>query len=520
MIVRSRKLALVSLAAAYVAFLPQFYQIYKRSNRYAMGWNGEDGAALATALCLTAGLIFALGLLVVAVRGVKEVLKPLSAVFACLWSAFLFFIVFRTAISICVRSGTAQLITASFSSAWVKLLCYAVLPVVFYLLFPAKWPRIIEGACVLVSPAVAMLLVSLAFWSAGDPEIMVSDSVEQVGGGKQPDYFIFLFDGWSPERTFDPELKLVGDLPNLTRFLGEAVFYKDAYSPGTATARSVSRFLFQDETSEWAAYENLSGSAMEGFTADQDSIFEMLDENAGRYRMLSGNYLNYPVIFGDRLDYLHSEKLFVGSADIGYIGKLQLYLVSQIAWWRHIPGLGRAYEWLRRPLIKQYLHEKMFKVFVECAENHPDRGMIAFVHFLVPHAPYVWKNGARCPRFRPDLWDHTLENYKNNLMALDEMIGKLMDFLVQQGRYEDATIVLMSDHNWYDDPRYSYLRETGASRAVDGDKRNILKHVPLIIKFPHQKNEDVITNTVFTIDLVKLIKNHEVKAARGHNLCR
>ena len=110
-----KRLGLISLAAAYVAFLPQFYQIYKRSNRYAMGWNGEDSAALATALCLIAGLIFALGMLVVAVRGVKEVLKPLSAVFACLWSAFLFFIVFRTAISICARSGTAQLITAWFS---------------------------------------------------------------------------------------------------------------------------------------------------------------------------------------------------------------------------------------------------------------------------------------------------------------------------------------------------------------------------------------------------------------------
>lgn len=430
--------------------------------------------------------------------------KRFSLAIQMLWAIAISAIILRTAVAIYDRSHPEALISLG---AWSKISLYIGVPVLLSVCFRSAYNHFIEGLYLLLSPAVGLLLIQSIIWIT--PSNLQQDGIsvpaERAGTN---DLFIFIFDGWSYERTFDAERKLVDDMPNLSHVMDNATFYARAYSPGVVTELSMTRFLFQNETDEWTSYRKLHGTHGTGITPGGKCIFDLLDPNRRMARIVTGAYINYPVIMENYADYIYREPLCVGGAKFGYLGKCQLYLSSQMAWLRHVPFLNRYSDELRNPLVKEYVCEQAINKFADYLKLCGEWGVQAVVHINLPHKPYIMKNGSRCSRYKSDFYEDTLENYKGNLLLVDQKVGQLMQLLKESRRYDDATIILTSDHSWRDDPSpdNNCKGKNTTSEQIDKIKQHCWKHVPLIIKRSRQENAKVITNVVYTVDIVPLIQ--------------
>ena len=79
-------------------------------------------------------------------------------------------------------------------------------------------------------------------------------------------------------------------------------------------------------------------------------------------------------------------------------------------------------------------------------------------------------------------------------LRLYALIGTFMDTLEQTGRFDDATVILTSDHTWNNDPdRYN------------GRIHSPSTHVPLLIKLPQQQHTRNVTARFRTHELRRII---------------
>ncbi|HWK11079.1 MAG TPA: sulfatase-like hydrolase/transferase, partial [Vicinamibacterales bacterium] len=70
----------------------------------------------------------------------------------------------------------------------------------------------------------------------------------------------------------------------------------------------------------------------------------------------------------------------------------------------------------------------------------------------------------------------------------DSVIGQLIDHLRSSGKFDDALVIMTSDHSWRPDPM-----EPIANWTIDPSRRR----VPLYIKLPHQQQGQLISKTVY-----------------------
>jgi hypothetical protein len=80
-----------------------------------------------------------------------------------------------------------------------------------------------------------------------------------------------------------------------------------------------------------------------------------------------------------------------------------------------------------------------------------------------------------------DVMDGTPDDYRLNLRHLDRVVGHFVDTLRAAGRFDDALIIVTSDHSWRTDP-------TLANPAA----ADLVRHVPLLIKTPGQSDARTI----------------------------
>jgi arylsulfatase A-like enzyme len=155
-----------------------------------------------------------------------------------------------------------------------------------------------------------------------------------------------------------------------------------------------------------------------------------------------------------------------------------------------------------------------------------DKPAFAAIHLLPPHAPYIppapflgsrsgWYDGgiitARMlhlfdslyPEDQVDVRDETrraaIAQYEENVRFADHLVGRLVDDLKRQGRYDDALIIVTSDHGeaFYEHGLFlhtSYLYEE-------------FIRVPLVVKWPRgfEGFSPVVDTPVSLIDIAPTI---------------
>ncbi len=340
--------------------------------------------------------------------------------------------------------------------------------------------------CLVVSPALAIITFQILSMSTfpvkNDP--LPPAAVQPVvltGGPVQKDadtpVYIFIFDGWSYERTFQ-DGEIHPKLKNLNQFAERAAVFHRARSMGTCTKYSLPAFLYQaDAKTVWRG--NQVGFQQNGqwirpnhFTG----IFNLANE--ARYRtFMIGFGVPFQVFVDGEIDCCRSyHTINVGQ---GVFGKAGIHCFSAMHYWTD-PLFAKLYREHKYQLFDaQYLY--LYKVMANDIEmvigRQPSKTLAVF-HYPLPHFPYIRDEKGHYTRSQLKMEPISEETgYHRNLVLMDKRLGRFVELMKEAGRFDSALVILTSDHSWRHDPQ----------RMNKKDDEENLRHVPLLIKFPHQE---------------------------------
>lgn len=120
------------------------------------------------------------------------------------------------------------------------------------------------------------------------------------------------------------------------------------------------------------------------------------------------------------------------------------------------------------------------------------RYQLVLIHFSIPHLPTIG-------HYRKKDKDHSPEDYKENLIVMDQTFAKLREIMESKGFWDNTTVILSSDH-WLRKKKYIY------DHQID-------HRVPFILKLAGHKESIVYEpafNTIITHDLILALLNKEI----------
>jgi arylsulfatase A-like enzyme len=139
--------------------------------------------------------------------------------------------------------------------------------------------------------------------------------------------------------------------------------------------------------------------------------------------------------------------------------------------------------------LQQRLTDDIERVLRDAPAN-----TFAVFHFPLPHKPFLFEADGSLRSHAAGLFDNTAANYQNNLRQLDRVVGRFVSTLHNADKYDDAMIILTSDHTWRHDP--------DVKRSMTDDE---LTHVPLIVKLPGAMHVGDQVSEMSTAEITSLI---------------
>ena len=146
-----------------------------------------------------------------------------------------------------------------------------------------------------------------------------------------------------------------------------------------------------------------------------------------------------------------------------------------------------------------------------------------FAHSLLPHEPYVYLRSGQeftgdprlvglnqAGRWTTDSWPVTLA-YRRHLMQVeyvDAVVGSVIERLTAEGLYDEALIVVTSDHGVSFRPG-QYFKGFSAANLAD------IMSVPLLIKAPHQRRGRIDDSNIQSVDVMPTIASMLMSSSPG-----
>jgi arylsulfatase A-like enzyme len=138
-----------------------------------------------------------------------------------------------------------------------------------------------------------------------------------------------------------------------------------------------------------------------------------------------------------------------------------------------------------------------------------DDPFLAYLHLLLPHQPWLAREDGTQYDLpgdnddEPDVsapWRARVTRQRQLLQAeyTDRLLGLILDRLKEVGEYDDALIVVVSDHGVSFEPEES-------TRSVSAENLEQIAYAPLLIKAPGQVGGSIDDANLMSIDLAPTI---------------
>jgi hypothetical protein len=443
----------ISLGLAALLNLRQVYYLAKPANRFMLHWERSDALALIADICLTAAALYALCALLGRAR--SPLLRRLRA-------PLLVFV---------AVSGALATLTFLEPPAWTERAGWGAawgLAALVFFRAGARVERFLLRAGLVGAPVALATFAQLLSWTPwGDP-LDPLEAPAPARTGKTPTY-VFVFDGWSYEESAGEDGRFHEFLPSLRALAAKSLVFQRAVSPWWETELSLPRLVFgRDEAWSFEKAEDEAfwvGDGQRQRIADQPSIFTPF-ARAGYHTVLTGFYLPYRRLLGPDAQVVRSEPhLPRGGA---FLERMQVRALSG-ARFLVGPGSSRLFHELYQDRYSEHWYRVNRRVFddaMRVLEDWPDATFL-FAHAPLPHAPFVFDaDGSYRGPYRGDRDRGTRADYRLSLRYLDLLVGEIAARLEARDRFDQALLVLTSDHGW---------------KRRD---RRVL-HVPLILKLPY-----------------------------------
>lgn len=364
----------------------------------------------------------------------------------------------------------------------------------FLLLITYLWRRSTPARA---NAALAGLLAAFAAGSAVLPQVSGSASEAQgvmLGADLSPRLVILLSVDtlrWDALPMYSPEAV---DTPSLSELAGDSIVFQRAYSAGPWTKPGV--FSFLTGTSPW----------VHGVVGFEDRLPEGLPTLAER--MGEAGYWTAGIGHNPWLTQLGSHG---GSSR----GMDTFDFSPQI----NVPQ-SRAFQtaaWMfRGPMRHLTETEDLTDRAIALLRGGNDRATFLWLHYFDPHAPFqppaefLPKSGGVSPyeggfdvheydlksgklRLSAEQRDWVRRLYDAEIRYVDASIGRLIEDLKERGVYEDALIVLTSDHG-------EEFWEHGNVHHAHSLYEELIR-VPLMIKLPNSAARSTVEAAVSTVSL-------------------
>jgi hypothetical protein len=318
---------------------------------------------------------------------------------------------------------------------------------------------------------------------------------QQAANGKLPRILWVILDELDYEWAFEKR-EIIPWLPELNRLPHETFAASHAYPPGNLTLHSLPALL---------TGRLVAGSIPEGnrelliHFAGEDGIKKWSEQpnvfsetlKLGGHTQLIGWYHPYGRILGRSLN----ECTWMPEA--GYSHRSFLEIMPD-----YFSQCQDDFFSPRQPLVSKQHHQLIYRIIREkalkCIENLQPG--ITFLHYPIPHPPYIYDRAAG------KISTTNQSEYLDNLVLADKTWGELRKRMEDLKVWNQAMLVLSSDHYWKDKDRYHFSQD---------------RRVPFFIHFPQQLTSGVYDrpfNTLVTKDLILAALRGEIsdmESARG-----
>ena len=278
----------------------------------------------------------------------------------------------------------------------------------------------------------------------------------------RPPVVWIVFDEWDFDLTFAREDAAV--FPEIDRLSRQSVFFEHAKAAGKVTLVAIPSLLTGIPVLDFRALNASTGKLKnEAFPGNVETIFDVAAREGYRSSIV-GWYHPYCRLFGEQLESCYWDQsampVLVPHSDPF---RKAVAMLRESVDLEYLPGIGVSNTIQRH--IGRY--EPMLKESERVAVRKG--AAFSFLHLPVPHPPFFDHQHHQIPA--------SPQTYVNGLQRADEALGRIRQHMEQAGVWDEALVVVTSDHPY----RYQYLGGYGNG------------HIPLMIKFPHQTSGAVHT---------------------------
>lgn len=328
---------------------------------------------------------------------------------------------------------------------------------------PVRARSVILGSIAVLSPLTVVVWANVLRHGLHGVTVEIRQAEPPAVVPERPSVFVFVFDELDPRFLYEGR-DVRSRYPRLRQFGATADHYHRANSPGTETLTSMMGLLRGrpiDAVDD--SGPRLTDSRGAVVRMDGDNVFARARRRG--YRTVLYGWLHpYCELLEGSLDQCRSFSI-ANYASVGRsFSPLNPVFTNLIVLPDQLP-----FALLRNPVCSRFQHGLVSRTYERTVASFEGSApLFMFVHFSIPHLPFVYDGERYAPAVNPFLQDVT--NYERQLGHVDYLFGRLLDELARDGRLEGSFVALLSDHGY----RVMY----------PGRKA---RRVPLIVKRPFQQ---------------------------------
>ena len=362
------------------------------------------------------------------------------------------------------------------------LICWSLITLMFPFIAGFFALKIKISYSVLEKVINICILPSVLFIYYALPSEFTTLKIEKpLKNGVRPPVHFILFDMLSYDFMFQNE-EINPKYTNFRSFSKEASIYLNTYSPASTTGQVIPRLLSGVDFEKTGHNANIwqvqkvDASKVVNISSCE-SIFSLFD-NVG-YNVFLRAFA---------LPYLNNFHQYIQSGEVHPYDTLWRSGMHSLIWPVLYPG-GIQHQKTTNCILKDYL-----KRIIEKSEN-----TFFYLHWNIPHDPFIYESNGKMMS-RLELTKQLINGsdrrimYEHQLTGTDQILGTIIQTIKQSDTYDESLIVVTSDHN---------IKGFGFD----------MKHIPLIIKWPHQKKAIKVFSKITSLDIYQIF-NFFVKSQK------
>jgi hypothetical protein len=354
----------------------------------------------------------------------------------------------------------------------------------------SRWPRVWSSAKPILCGGAATIWLACGVKIVHPPKAIADVAAHQAGvvrpvheiGPGNPIVWVIL-DEWDYDLTYKRKDGKV--FPEFDRLRKQSVFLENVHAAGKITLVAIPSLLMGQRLKEYrssspSGAKFISMARTEPFPGPR-TIFDSASQYGYRTHIV-GWYHPYCRIFGAQSESCWWDDLMLPALRPGgsVADRAAAFFRDSIEL-ELLPGIGPA-----NNIIKQLARVDPMIDQAALAASHTGRSF-SFLHLPVPHGPFFKLDSAG--RMIPLPSD--VAGYQSGLDAADRAVGSLRAAMERAGIWDDALIVVTSDHPY----RYQFGGGYGNG------------HIPMMIKFPHQSMPVVSSHPFEAVETKSLIED-------------